>query len=48
MENGTGKNDTCRILKQEIMLQINERLYKRGEITKEVCDAVKVRILAGR
>ena len=32
-------------LKSEIMLQINERLYLRGLISRELCEQAKVRIV---
>ena len=39
------KNETLTALRSEIMLQINERLYLRGLISREVCEQAKVRIV---
>ena len=34
-------------LKQEIMLQINQRLFEKGIITKAVYDVAKIKIVNG-
>ena len=38
-------NETQAALKSEIMLQINERLYLRGLISRELYEQAKVKIL---
>lgn len=38
-------NETLTALKSEIMLQINERLYLRGLIGREVYEQAKVKIV---
>lgn len=39
------KNETLTALKSEIMLQINERLYLGGLISREVYEQARVKIV---
>jgi len=40
--------DAVRMLKQEVKLHINNRLYETGMISKEVYEEAKVRIVSSR